>query len=249
MASEPATLDSISLVDMASSIGEDYLLIDLPSEADAVQADEPTLDDVDVNVTKADLDAELMEPQRVMQNMGLEKKPASVAEAKGSEPLAGFVSASKPEPEDTIKSLDIELFNLNMDKETGWETVITPLPEQAARFARVLTHGELRSLLSAFKESSWTPPLMGKILEVYVIAKRSAAHTEMLKAKHTSQRGGSVENLTEKDRGPSHPWFVLIAFTLGLLCDMYACFASAPHPLTCLLPPCPSLRWMDKRGS
>ena len=50
MASEPATLDSISLVDMDSSTGEDYLLTDLPS-------DEPTLDDVDMNVTKADLDA------------------------------------------------------------------------------------------------------------------------------------------------------------------------------------------------
>ena len=148
-----------------------------------------------------------MELQKVMENMGLEKKPAFGAEAKGSEPLAGFVSASKPEPEDTIKSVESELRDLNMNKETGtftiegWEAVITPLPEQAARFARVLTHGELRSLLSAFKESSWTPPLVAKILKVYVIAKRSAAHLEMLKAKHASQRGGSMENLTEKDPG------------------------------------------------
>jgi len=160
-----------------------------------------------MNVTKADLDAQLMELQKVMENMGLEKKPASGAEAKGSEPLAGFVSASKPEPEDTIKSVESELLDLNMNKETGTftiegcEAVITPLPEQAARFARVLTHGELRSLLSAFKESSWTPPLVAKILKVYVIAKRSAAHLEMLKAKHASQRGGSMENLTEKDPG------------------------------------------------
>lgn len=42
---------------------------------------------------------------------------------------------------------------------------------------------------------------MAKILEIYVIAKRSAAHTETLKVKHTTQRGGSMENLKEKDPG------------------------------------------------
>lgn len=42
---------------------------------------------------------------------------------------------------------------------------------------------------------------MAKILEIYVIAKRSAEHTEMLKVKHTSQRCGSMETLTEKDPG------------------------------------------------
>ena len=90
MASEPATLDSISIVDMDSTTGEDYLLIDLPSEADAAQADEPILEDVNMNVTKADLDAQLAELQKVMAKMGLENRPAPGTEAKGSEPPAGF---------------------------------------------------------------------------------------------------------------------------------------------------------------
>ena len=68
-------------------------------------------------------------------------------------------------------------------------------------FARVVTHGELRALLSEFSNSSWTASLVAKILEIYVIAKRSAAHTETLKVKHTTQRGGSMENLKEKDPG------------------------------------------------
>jgi hypothetical protein len=42
---------------------------------------------------------------------------------------------------------------------------------------------------------------VAKILEIYVIAKRSAEHTEMWKVKHTSQRGGSMDTLNEQDPG------------------------------------------------
>ena len=61
----------------------------------------------------------------------------------------------------------------------------------------------LRSLLDAFRSSPWTASLVVKIAEVYHISKREAVHTQMLKLRHTTQRGGSMVNLKEKDPGTS----------------------------------------------
>ena len=48
-----------------------------------------------------------------------------------------------------------------------------------------------------------TAPLVVKIAEVYHISKREAVHTQMLKLRHTTQRGGSMVNLKETDPGTS----------------------------------------------
>ena len=82
-----------------------------------------------------------------------------------------------------------------------WESLLPSLPEPLARFARSITHGELNSLLSIFSSSTWTAILVVKILEVYCIAKRAAKHNEMLKVRHTVQRGGSMTQLQEEDPG------------------------------------------------
>ena len=42
----------------------------------------------------------------------------------------------------------------------GRETLLPPLPDSVARFARVVTHGELKALLSEFETSSWTAPFL-----------------------------------------------------------------------------------------
>ena len=57
MECETATLDSISLVDAASSTGEDFLMLDTPRSDEAQPAEEPVLGEIDMNVTKEDLDA------------------------------------------------------------------------------------------------------------------------------------------------------------------------------------------------
>ena len=47
LASESATLDSISLVDAASSTGEDFLMLDTPRLDDAQPPEEPALGEID----------------------------------------------------------------------------------------------------------------------------------------------------------------------------------------------------------
>ena len=85
----------------------------------------------------------------------------------------------------------------------GWESLVPAPPSSATKYLRDITHGELRSLLDAFRSSSRTASLIAKIAEVYYISKREAAHTQMLKIRHTTQRGGSMSNLKEEDPGTS----------------------------------------------
>jgi hypothetical protein len=42
---------------------------------------------------------------------------------------------------------------------------------------------------------------MAPLLEIYVIAKRSADYSTRLKVKHTSRKGGSMGYLKERDPG------------------------------------------------
>ena len=134
----------------------------------------------------------------------------------------------------TMRTLEKETLTTQVDQSThtftieGWESLLPALPESAAKFARDLTHGELSSLLNAFRSSTWTASLVAKILEVYYIAKREAAHNEMLKIRHATQRGGSMMHLQEEDPGTSPqlvfadcnaPWgsFQSACFAKGLL--------------------------------
>ena len=171
-----------SMVEEASSVGEDYLLLDTPM-SEETKPFEPTLVDMDVNVTKEDLDAQLTELRGIMSRMGLDSKSVDPEGAGQSGPPRGFVHASQPHHQDNVKTLKNELLNLALDKASGtcliegWETLLPPLPDSVARFARVVGHGELKALLSEFRTSSWSAPLVARILEVYVIAKRSAAPT------------------------------------------------------------------------
>ena len=83
----------------------------------------------------------------------------------------------------------------------GWETLLLPIPESVARFARAVTHAEFKALLSEFATTSWQAPLVARILEVYVVDKRSADYNQLLKVKHTSMQGDSMDDLKEKDPG------------------------------------------------
>ena len=74
----------------------------------------------------------------------------------------------------------------------GWESVIPPLPEKMAGLARNVTHGELNSLLQEFCKVPLTAGLVSRILEAYVIFERTHEYNELLKVKHTSQRGGAL---------------------------------------------------------
>lgn len=86
----------------------------------------------------------------------------------------------------------------------GWETVLPSLPEKCTRYAATqggLSHGELKSPVCSFSSSLLTADLVARVLEVYVIAKRSHEYSEMLKVRRTKQKGGSMDKLKEKDQG------------------------------------------------
>jgi hypothetical protein len=138
---------------------------------------------------------------------------------------------------ETLKTLEKETLTLLVDKNDStyeiedWESLLPSLPESLARFARSITHGELNSRLSIFSSSTWTATLVAKILEVYCIAKRAAKHNEMLKVHHPVQRGGSMTQLQEEDRGQPQNWFALIVMHHGELFPSVF-FARALLPLT-----------------
>lgn len=114
---------------------------------------------------------------------------------------------SAPTAAETLKQLETETLTLLVEqnegtyKIEGWESLLPALPQSTARFARSITQGELNALLMSFKSSTWTASLVAKMLEIYSIAKREAEHKEMLKVKHTSQRGGSMTQSQEEDPG------------------------------------------------
>ena len=147
--------------------------------------------------------------EKVMENLGLEPKPETGVAASSGKPPSGFVQAEAPTPTQTPQILEKETLTLHMDPTTetftieGWAPLVPALPHSAAKYFRDITHGELRSLLDAFRSSPWTASLVVKIAEVYHISKREAVHTQMLKLRHTTQRGGSMVNLKEADPGTS----------------------------------------------
>ena len=202
VASEPGTLASVSVIDMETNDGEDYLLIDMP-EAEAAPAEASPGIEIDPTITKETLDAQLAEMEKIMASLGLGAKQVSGTEVQGSDPPAGFVTSSGTAANETLKILEEETMTLLFNKGDGtfmiegWESLL----ESSERFARSVTHGELNSLLAAFQNSSWTATLVSKVLEVYGIAKRAAEHNELLKARHISQWGGSMINPQEKDPG------------------------------------------------
>jgi len=138
-----AAMDS-SMVEEASSVGEDYLLLDTPM-SEETKPFEPTLVDMDVNATKEDLDAQLTELRGIMSRMGLDSKSVDPEGAGQSGPPHEFVQTSQPHHQDNVKTLENELLNLALDKASGtcliegWETLLPPLPDSVARFARVVS--------------------------------------------------------------------------------------------------------------
>lgn len=184
------------------------MLIDMPkTEAALAEAESDLVSDP--TITKETLANQLMEMEKVMSEPCLESKPGEGMAAQGPKVPAGFVPSSGQTPTETMRTLEKETVTLLVDKHNGtftiegWESLLPAFPETSAKFARAITHGELNSLLTAFKSSTWTASLVAKILEAYCIAKREAAHNEMLKVRHTTQRGGSIMQLNEEDPGTS----------------------------------------------
>ena len=208
VASETGTVASFSLVGTDLADGEDYMVLDLPT-TEAAPAEVEMEPESDPNITKETLAHQLKEMEKVMSELGLEPKPDVGVAASGAKAPSGFVRATGQDSTETLRTLEKETVTIKVDHSTstfsieGWESLLPALPESAVKLARNITHGELNSLLNAFRSSAWTAPLVAKILEVFYIAKREAAHNEMLKVRHTSQRGGSIMNLNEEDPGTS----------------------------------------------
>ena len=188
--------------------GDDYMLLSTPV-TEAAPAEVTTEFEDDPAITKETLASQLHEMEKVMENLGLEPKPETGVAASSVKPPSGFVQAEAPTPAQTPQTLEKETLTLHVDQTTetftieGWAPLVPALPHSAAKYFRDITHGELRSLLDAFRSSPWTAPLVVKIAEVYHISKREAVHTQMLKLRHTTQRGGSMVNLKETDPGTS----------------------------------------------
>ena len=228
----PATSDDgFALVEGDDTPPEDdFLLLDTPGTSIAGDRDEAESKEQLTNLllasdysevpdelcTKAFLDSQLESLTATISNLGLGKKAApdsSVAHGNAGvrkpAPPAGFVPASAPPPDVTMKTLEQETLNLFIKNHVftieGWETVIPPLPESHVKYARTLTHGELSSLISTFSSTPLTPELVCRIMEVYVIALRSKQFNDMLKAPHTSQKGGSMDKIRTNDPGEENP--------------------------------------------
>ena len=184
MECETGSFDTFSLVDAASSTGDDFLMmLDTPKSNSAQPADpadslpmDPMLGETDVNMTKEDLHAQLQELQNTVSRLGLN---TGVCQGyivwfpgHAQYPREGLAQLGPP-----------------------------PLPESAARCARAVTHSELKSLLTEFGSNSWTASLVARILEIYVITKQSEEYDAFLKVKHTSKKGGSRGYLKENDPG------------------------------------------------
>ena len=78
MECETGSLDTFSLVDAASSTGDDLWVLDTPKSNSAQPADpadslpmDPMLGETDVNMTKEDLHAQLQELQNTVSRLGL----------------------------------------------------------------------------------------------------------------------------------------------------------------------------------
>ena len=206
--------------------GKIFSCLDTPRLDDAQPAEEPALGEIYLD-TEEDLEAQLPELQNIMAKMGLENKPAPPAEAKGSEPLAGFVPATQPQSAGTAQS---ELLNLRMDKTAGtfeiegWKTVIPPLPEIVALLPGLL-------LMVNYAPSSQSSAILHGRRRWWP---RSSRSTSARSARQpTPRRWRSSTRLSEVDpwrtwrkrtRGLSLLWFVRSAllpegsFSKFLLC-------------------------------
>ena len=194
------------------------------------------------------------EMQRVMAALGLEAKQVPGTEAQGSEPPAGFVPAAVSEPAQTLHKLEQEVLCLIMDKDKGtyliegWETVIRPLPESSARFARVITHGNwqhcsLNSKVHHGRQLWW---------------RRSWRSMWSPNARQSTRRCGRwsthrsvVDPWTpwmSRTRGRRLLWSVRIAMHHGEPSRNVSC-ARAPPPLTWPLRHFQSLRLKGKLGN
>ena len=186
---------------------EDFLLLDTPGTGTAGDRDEAEHKEQITNLllasaysevpdelcTQAALDRQLESLTTTISTLGLDKQAVphssvthgNVGVGKPASP-AGFVPASVPPSDATVKTLEKETLNLVLKDQVftieGWETVLPPLPESHLKYARTLTHGELSSLISTFRSTPLTPELVCRILEVYVIAVRSKQLYNMLKA-------------------------------------------------------------------
>eukprot|EP00435_Cladocopium_sp_Y103_P015263 s784_g3.t1 len=127
--------------------------------------------------TRADLGDQTEELEITIQRLGLgagEAPVPSVApgtEGESAAPvLTGFVRAADSSPT-TMQNLEKETLTLKLDKEQGvfslegWENVLPLLPEKSMRFARGLTHGEVKALVCSFTSNLLTPDLVARIFE------------------------------------------------------------------------------------
>ena len=189
MECETGSLDTFSLVDAASSTGDDFWVLDTPKSRHSLLTQL-------THCRWTPCWGRLMWiwPRRTCMLSCRNSKTR--CHGWGSTP--GFVKPKSSGSQDVLSTLGPwqECGNL-----FDWGPLIPPLPESAARYARAVTHGELKSLLTEFDSNSWTASLVARILEIYVIAKQSEEYDAFLKVKHTSKKGGSMGYLKENEPG------------------------------------------------
>ena len=159
VASETGTVGSFSLIGTEMDAGSDYMLLST-TETEAAPAEVVSEFECDPNLTKETLAAQLQEMEKVMSNLGLGPKQETGVAASGAKPPSGFVQAAASATSSTLQTLEKESLTLHMDQNTDTFTIEGWEPSSASKFFRDITHGELRSLLDAFRSSSWTASLI-----------------------------------------------------------------------------------------
>ena len=195
------TVASFSVLEEASSVGDGYLLVDAPKSFSGRTAKakpfSPSLVDPDVNVIQEDLDAQLNELQSIVSRMGIGSStagPQPGARATLAPPVATRTdNLLRQRPLSRHLSRHPRTLsrpwktNLIPDKSSwapgpSWSRAGRPWCLDAATSgvgSTVCPGGELKALLSEFGTASWQAPLVARIVDVHVIAKRSAEYNQL----------------------------------------------------------------------
>ena len=211
VASETGTVGSFSLIGTEMDTGSDYMLLST-TETEAAPAEVVTDFECDPNLTKETLAAQLQEMEKVMAHLGLDPKQETGVAASGAKPPSGFVQAASSATRSTLQTLEKETLTIHMDQNTdtftieGWESLVPALPSSAEALPPSISETSLMGNFALFWMHSaalrgrhpWLPRSRR-----CTTSRSERPPTQMLKIRHTTQRGGSMSNLKEEDPGTS----------------------------------------------
>ena len=83
----------------------------------------------------------------------------------------------------------------------GWEHALPPIPQHGSKYARTLTQSEFAALIHTFRDTNFSGAFLARVFELYVVAKRAQTYQDLLKNRHTTQRGGSMTDIREQNPG------------------------------------------------